>query len=219
MLTLSTHFCDHLSVTSPGAPANPRKYHHGKLREALIEAGLALIAEKGVRALTLREIGARAGVSRMAAYRHFKNKEDLLLAISEAGFVRFGDELENARRTAPANFADRITAMGLAYVEFASQHRAHYEVMFLSLDDSGEPLGSGGEAALRAFAILEETVRDGQAAGEVGTGDSAAIASLVWSSIHGISMLRLASTNSAHSLGPDFVRFSSQVLSKGLKPA
>src|SRR6478752_1849039 len=111
MLTLSTNFCDHLFVTSPTAPAKSRKYHHGNLREALIEAGLVLIAEKGVRALTLREIGARAGVSRMAAYRHFKNKEDLLLAISEAGFVRFGDKLENARRTAPANFADRITAM------------------------------------------------------------------------------------------------------------
>jgi AcrR family transcriptional regulator len=218
MLTMSTAFCDHLFVTSPTDPAKSRKYHHGNLREALIEAGLVLIAEKGVRALTLREIGARAGVSRMAAYRHFKNKEDLLLAISEAGFVRFGDKLENARRTAPANFADRITAMGLAYVEFASEHRAHYEVMFLSLDDAGERLANGGEAGLRAFAILAETVRDGQAAGDVLAGDSAAIASLVWSSIHGISMLRLASANSANALGPDFVRFSAQVLSKGLKP-
>jgi AcrR family transcriptional regulator len=217
MLTLSTLFCDNFFVTAP-APAKPRKYHHGNLREALIEAGLALIAEKGVRALTLREIGARAGVSRMAAYRHFKNKEELLLAIGEAGFKRFGDALENARHAAAKNYADRINAMGLAYLEFASKNRAHFEVMFLPLDDGSARPAKGGEAARRAFAILEETVREGQASGEVQQGDSAAIASLIWSSIHGISLLKLAGEGPPDAFGPEFVRFSSHVLYRGLKP-
>jgi AcrR family transcriptional regulator len=218
MLTLSTIFCDHFSVPATALSSKPRKYHHGNLREALIQAGLQLIAEKGVRALTLREIGARAGVSRMAAYRHFKNKDDLLGAISKAGFVRFADALENARQAAPENFTARIAAMGHAYVQFASEHRAHYEVMFLLFDESGARPVSGGEAGRRAFAILEETVRQGQVAGDVQPGDPAAIASLIWSTIHGISMLRLAAADSPNSFGPDFVSFSSTILSKGLKP-
>src|SRR3954469_25220545 len=99
MLTLSTLTCDHVIVTSRKHPA-PRGYHHGNLRSALIEAGLELIQEKGAAALTLREIGARAGVSRMAAYRHFANKEDLLGAISEAGFQQFAAALTEAREKA-----------------------------------------------------------------------------------------------------------------------
>src|ERR1700719_1041429 len=100
-------------------------YHHGNLRAALIETGLKLIEEKGVKALTLREIGSRAGVSRMAAYRHFADKADLLGAISEAGFSQFADALEKARHEAPADTASRLDAMGLAYVRFAAEHPAY----------------------------------------------------------------------------------------------
>src|SRR5689334_25048142 len=129
MLTLSTFICEHFRVARPKSskPVMKRPYHRGNLREQLIETGVHLIQEKGVRALTLREIGARAGVSRMAAYRHFKNKEDLLFAIGEAGFQRFGGALAKARDEAPDNYVDRVLAMGLAYLEFASNHRAHFE--------------------------------------------------------------------------------------------
>jgi AcrR family transcriptional regulator len=216
-LTLSTFFCHNFSVT-PSASAKTRKYHHGNLREALIDAGLALIAEKGVRALTLREIGARAGVSRMAAYRHFKNKEELLFAIGEAGFRRFGDALQKARDEAAKGYIDRVLAMGLAYLEFSLKNRAHFEVMFLPVDDPSCRPANGTEAARRAFAVLEETVREGQAAGDVQLGDSQAIASLIWSSIHGISLLKLAGEGPSDAFGPEFVRFLSQVLYRGLKP-
>jgi AcrR family transcriptional regulator len=217
MLTLSTLFCHNFSVTAPAA-AKPRKYHHGNLRETLIEAGLALIAEKGVRALTLREIGARAGVSRMAAYRHFKNKEELLFAIGEAGFKRFGDALQQACDEAGSTYADRILAMGLAYLEFATRNRAHFEVMFLPVEDPSCRPANGTETARRAFGILEHAVREGQAAGDVEQGDSQAIASLIWSSIHGISLLKLAREGPPDAFGPEFVRFLSQVLYRGLKP-
>src|ERR1035438_9484489 len=102
-----------------------RHYHHGNLRAALIEEGLQLIEEKGTRALTLRELGERAGVSRMAPYRHFKNKADLLGAISEAGFTQFADALESARNSAAGTFLSRLTAMAQAYVRFAMEHPAY----------------------------------------------------------------------------------------------
>src|SRR5262245_28520341 len=120
---------DHVSMSRP--------YHHGNLREALIDAGLELIKEQGAGALTLREIGARVGVSRTAAYRHFTNKDDLLGAICEAGFGLFADSLEAAKSAAPPNFAPRLTAMALAYVRFAADHAAYYEAMFGSRTGSG----------------------------------------------------------------------------------
>src|SRR6266704_6644889 len=104
-----------------------RPYHHGNLPAALIEAGLKLIEKKGVRALTLREIGARVGVSRMAAYRHFADKSDLLAAIREAGFAQFADALDLARSKAGKSFASHLKAMALTYVRFAARHPAYYE--------------------------------------------------------------------------------------------
>src|SRR6202000_891710 len=102
MLTRSTSFWENFFV-----------YHHGNLRAALIEEGLKLIAEKGPLALTLREIGSRLGVSRTAAYRHFAAKTALLNAICEAGFIEFGNALQQACEQAGPRFPARLTAMGL----------------------------------------------------------------------------------------------------------
>ena len=159
-------------------------YHHGNLREVLIAEGVKLIEEKGVNALTLREIGERAGVSRTAPYRHFPDKIQLLEAIGEAGFTEFADALEAARDGAKPKFGARLDAMGIAYLKFAAERRAYYEVMF----GAGY---AGGPAGQRAFEVLESLIRSGQASGDVRPGDSAAVAKVVWSLVHGIAMLRL----------------------------
>jgi AcrR family transcriptional regulator len=197
------------------AVAATKKYHHGNLRAALIEAGLKVIEEKGVRALTLREIGTRAGVSRMAAYRHFANKADLLFAISEAGFEQFGEALESAKRQAGDSFEERMHAMALAYVRFASEHSAYYQVMF---QPEGEHV-QRGEAAARGFRILEQTVREGQQSGDVMPGDSVEIARLAWSMVHGISSLNAEPGSKQPGAGARFTRFCSEVLLAGLRPA
>jgi AcrR family transcriptional regulator len=175
------------STNSPGVA---RPYHHGNLREALIQTGLELIAESGVKALTLREIGKRAGVSRMAAYRHFADKSALLAAISEIGFTRFAEALEMASRTPKGHFA-RLEEMGVTYVRFAMQHRAQFEVMF---GEHGEPQNlseSGKKVAERSFLILLEAIQDGQGAGEFVNADSLSVARMVWATVHGISLLQL----------------------------
>jgi AcrR family transcriptional regulator len=184
-----------------------KKYHHGNLPATLIQTSLEVIAEKGVRALTLREIGARAGVSRTAAYRHFASKADLLFAISEAGFTQFVAALEEAKRDAPANFTARMQAMAAAYVNFARQHPAFYEVMF---QRSGEHIRRG-EAAALGFAILEQTIREGQATNEVEPGDSNRIAGLIWCVVHGIASLGLDAA------GADTQSFTHYCLDRSLK--
>jgi AcrR family transcriptional regulator len=211
--------CDNLAMPQRRARSTNQskpRYHHGNLRAALIETGLQLIEEKGVRALTLREIGARVGVSRMAPYRHFANKSELLGAISEAGFAQFADALEAARHGARKAFAPRLTAMALTYVRFAAEHPAHYEVMFGSAGGPGERPRSSGRSAARAFGILEETIRQGQEAGEVRLGNSVMLARLVWAQVHGLSMLRLEPDLSPNGVGTRLIRFYSEVLQTGL---
>jgi AcrR family transcriptional regulator len=159
-------------------------YHHGNLRKVLIAEGVKLVEEQGLNALTLREIGERAGVSRTAPYRHFADKTELLTAISEAGFAEFAIALETARDGAKPRFANRLEAMGEAYLKFAKDRRPYYEVMFTTQH-------RGGPAAKRAFEVLEGLIKSGQQSGDVRPGDAAAMAKVVWSLVHGIAMLRL----------------------------
>ena len=122
-LTLST-LCENSLVRS----RKPKtRYHHGNLRAALIVCGLELIQRKGIHAVTLREIGKRLGVSPSAPYKHFKDKAALLFAISEAGFIEFGNVVEAARKEAGDGFAEQMDAMALAYARFADEHRAQFE--------------------------------------------------------------------------------------------
>lgn len=213
MLTLSTLLCEYQFMTPDTRSKKRQSYHHGNLPAALIEAGLKLIEKKGVRALTLREIGARVGVSRMAAYRHFSDKADLLAAIREAGFAQFADALEQARSKGKT-FPARLKAMALAYVRFASEHPAHFEVMFSWSPQQPSPSPAGASA----FGILEQTIREGQQSGDVRAGDSVQLARLVWAQVHGVSVLRLAPNLTPKSAGTRFVEFCSEILKIGLAP-
>ena len=167
-----------------------RSYHHGNLRETLIREGVKLIEEKGVNGLTLREIGVRAGVSRTAPYRHFSDRSDLLAAISEAAFIEFAAALQTARDHGEGNCYSRLDAMGRAYLKFAAEHRAYYEVMFGVGCNFDKHAPAKSEAGERAFAVLKRTIQEGQDAGEICGGDVELMATLVWALSHGVAMLR-----------------------------
>jgi AcrR family transcriptional regulator len=181
-------------------------YHHGNLRAALIQCGLELIEEKGIHALTLREIGKLLGVSRSAAYGHFRNKAALLGGIREAAFLQFGDTLEAAKNTV-AGFAPQMDAMSVAYFNFAKEHPAQFRVMSDALIEPG-----GGEAAEtgRVFAMLKGIIHEAQELGEVRPDDPSQLAHVVWALIHGVSLLQRDGTES------HFIRFSGEILRSGL---
>src|SRR6266478_7680215 len=107
----------------------PKPYHHGNLREALLEAAIRLIAEVGPTAFTLREVARRAGVSHNAPYRHFRDRDDLMAAVAAQGFR----ELTQAMVDAAGGWADaldRLKRAGLGYVTFALRRPEHFTVMF-----------------------------------------------------------------------------------------
>ena len=120
-----------------------RGYHHGNLRQALVEAALALIAEKGPQGFTLSEAAKAADVTPAAVYRHFAGRDDLLAEVARQGFDIFGALLEYAyddgRPTAMAAFE----ATGRAYLAFARKYPGHYQAMF----ESGLQPGQHGELA------------------------------------------------------------------------
>src|ERR1700709_2099096 len=100
-----------ITVSTSGAK---KSYHHGDLRDALIGAALEILEEGGLAALSLREAARRAGVSPMAPYRHFADKEALLAGVAAVGFERFADALRQGDTQPGAQEA--LIAQGAAFV-------------------------------------------------------------------------------------------------------
>ncbi|HEX8192519.1 MAG TPA: TetR/AcrR family transcriptional regulator [Allosphingosinicella sp.] len=165
-----------------------RGYHHGALRPALIAAAEAVIAERGVDGFSLRETARRAGVSPSAPAHHFGDARGLLTAIATAGFEALGDALEAA--SAAGDRDARIRAQGLAYVDFALDRRARFDVMWRKalLDGEDEALIAAGR---RAFALLDGAVR-GEGAMRDGPADPALAPSIAcWATVHGFARLAM----------------------------
>ncbi len=104
-------------------------YHHGNLRQALIDAGIKIINERGEEALSLRKVAAACDVSHAAPYAHFKDKEELLEAMKKSVTDKFTDELETAVNKG-RNAEESIILMGKAYVSFFSKNPDYYTFLF-----------------------------------------------------------------------------------------
>jgi len=162
-----------------------RKYHHGDLQRALVDAAVALIGEGELGTLSLREVARRAGVTPAAPYHHFRDKTELLAAVAQEGFLALGEHMDAALVGIPArNARRRIAALGRAYLEFARERHAHYRVMFLPDVKLTDPL-LGVHAA--ADATLERLVLAVQAADPNADRETTLRrAVLAWATGHGI---------------------------------
>ncbi|WEF25038.1 TetR/AcrR family transcriptional regulator [Paracoccus sp. S3-43] len=130
-----------------------KTYHHGNLRQALVDATAALIQETGPLAFTLSEAARRAGVSPAAPYRHFKGREDLLEEVARQGFLDFADRLERAFDGGRPRPLAAFMRMGQAYLDFAAEKPGHYMAMFesgLSIAGNAD-LSAASERAQRAL--------------------------------------------------------------------
>jgi len=160
-------------------------YHHGRLRQTLIDTAVKTIARHGIDALSLRELAARAGVSPGAPYHHFSSRSELLASIAEEGFTRLEARMIAAREAAPKSASARLEALGLAYVTFAASSPGYFRVMF-----HGDASASGPTVAgLRAFHILRDAVVACQEAGQAPNGDATGLVLVAWSAVHGFATL------------------------------
>ncbi|MFG3709889.1 TetR/AcrR family transcriptional regulator [Micromonospora sp. NPDC049460] len=158
-----------------------RGYHHGDLRRALLAAAVRVIEESGPGTLSLRDLARRAGVSHAAPAHHFGDKAGLLTALAAEGFDLLAEALGGA--------ADLLES-GVAYVDFAVRHRAHFEVMFhpdlyrADADEVAAARRRAGDALYAGVAGLPQ----GRPTAEDPQGDALA----AWSIVHGFATLWLA---------------------------
>lgn len=180
-------------------------YHHGHLREELLRLGLEALETEGADELSLRLLSERAGVSKTAPYRHFKDKDAFLGALANEGFRLLCVELEETTGTA----AGRVSAMGVAYMKFAVSHSALYRLMnsplICTLPDEDIFW------ARKSLMLLAETLR----AASAGSGAEAALdieaAVAAWAYIHGLVLIRIDGLFPADLGEPDWDRLSSIV--------
>ena len=118
-------------MKTTSAAVEPKPYHHGDLRRALMESADAILERDGPNALSLRAVAREAGVSPAAPYHHFKDKDELLLAIAREGFARLSAALvEAAGGEGDCAAETKMSDLGVAYVKFAQSHPALYRVMY-----------------------------------------------------------------------------------------
>lgn len=106
-----------------------KRYHHGDLSRALVQAGRRILERDGASAMSLRAVAREAGVSPAAPYHHFKDKTELLDSVAHEGWLELGATISKARAHAP-NVREALTAIGVAYVCFARENPALYRVMY-----------------------------------------------------------------------------------------
>lgn len=166
-------------------------YHHGNLPAALINAGLEVLREEGLAALTVRGVARRVGVSHTAAYRHFADKTALVAAIAEQGFARLQDEMAAARAATSTGPELQFVACGVAYVRFALANAAHFRVMFSGWNQDRSAYPQLRAAAEGAFDVLLGLVQAGQTAGVLRRDEPQVLALAAWASVHGLATLLL----------------------------
>jgi AcrR family transcriptional regulator len=166
------------------------KYHHGDLRNALVEIATELLAEEGVQGLSLRKMAQRAGVSHNAPYMHFADKEAVLAAIAEAGFRSLAVEVQAAISQADCSTRHQLVAASNAYVKFAIDRANHVQVMFHPFDLEKYPsLLIASQASLN---LLFELVKSGQEQGELKSEDIQGMTKSIWAMIHGIANISIS---------------------------
>jgi AcrR family transcriptional regulator len=167
-----------------------RGYHHGNLKEALLQAALDLIGQKGAAGFTFADAARMAGVSPAAPYRHFRARDELLSSIAQRGFEQFEQALGSAWDDGRPDTMTAFDRLGRAYLAFARGEPAYYSAMFESQipSDATPALQAASE---RAFAIVRAAAERLAALAPAGTPRPPALmmALHIWSMTHGIASL------------------------------
>ena len=162
-------------------------YHHGDLQSSLLATATAMITEHGIEALSLRKLAERIGVSRTAAYHHFKDKNDLLAAVAEQGFESLTRFIQVSAQDETLSLQLRLEQTILNYVRFSVENATQYELMFgseLWRENPSERLQRTAKNCFRQYANL---ITDFHQQGLLKQSeDPLRLAQVMWSTLHGL---------------------------------
>jgi AcrR family transcriptional regulator len=174
---------------NPASGEESRPYHHGRLREALLDAATRILDSEGVPALTLRRVAREAGVSHAAPKNHFGDLAGLLSAVAAAGFDRLREEMKAEADLCSSQEA-KLHVAGRCYVLFAAAHPGLFRLMFRTerLHANSPALRSAADGLMSLLA--EMTGGPSAAAGPTGE-EQAVLMTLAWAQVHGLATLLL----------------------------
>jgi AcrR family transcriptional regulator len=162
-----------------------RKYHHGDLRKAIMDAALDITATSGLEGLSLREVARKIGVTTAAPYHHFQDRQALLLDLAIDAYGKLREVLEQAKTSARDADAE-VAAAATAYYRFGRQHRAEYAIMFAGEFTTHARFGEMMSVANACLDLVRTSIADASRLGEKETAEAAFCA---WSLLHGILQL------------------------------
>ncbi|MFZ5912474.1 MAG: TetR/AcrR family transcriptional regulator [Chloroflexota bacterium] len=166
-------------------------YHHGDLKNALIKAGVEILADEGVGALSLRKVARQAGVSHAAPYSHFADKQALIAAISTEGFKQLYEQIKSVIEKYWQNPETLLIETAWAYVQFALSEPDRFKLMFSSVLEKEKDYPEFVEISQENFLQLVNIVETCQQAGVLKSGASDVVAVSIWSTVHGFTSLLL----------------------------
>ncbi len=178
------------------------EYHHGDLREALIQAAMSMIAERGLAGFALSELARAVGVSGAAPYRHFRDRTAVIAEVARRGFERLAADLEVARQAGGTNPIDALERCAQAHLAFAGRDPPVYAAMFGASFPVGEhpDLLQAREAA---FAVVRKAAYGASNRAVTPNRPPAQMVALhVWSLTHGIATLFISHGDDGHRLLP-----------------
>src|SRR5512139_3130354 len=179
-------------VRQPGRAKHETPYHHGALRDALLQTAERVLERDGLAGLTLRAVAREAGVSHAAPTHHFGDLTGLVSELAAIGFRQFNTAMASAC-DAESSPLKRMLARPKAYVAYAQAHPGMYGLMFRTerLDYSRPSLREAAEVSFAGLANAIGAMRQEQIAGDMLTLDQAAAIARAWSMVHGFTMLLL----------------------------
>ncbi|WP_102782492.1 MULTISPECIES: TetR/AcrR family transcriptional regulator [Thalassospira] len=167
------------------------KYHHGDVRNVLLQKAENILIDEGPTGLSLRRLARLTGVSEAAPYRHFDGKDGILAAVAISAFERFAQKLEDVAARIDTH-EDRIMALGAAYVGFAIEHPQHFRLIFGRERPPLDQYPELRDAADNAFDVLQRAVTSVDRKAEMTLTEAATAynrALAAWSRAHGIAIL------------------------------
>lgn len=164
-------------------------YHHGNLREAILNESILWIKKKGIESLSLREIAKKLGVTHSAPNKHFTKKETLLAALIETGFIQFRLALLEGKKDIDIHPKEAFIRMGVSYLRFANENPELYRLMFSNNIDDMSLYPACEKAGLDSFDVLLSAVIALQSRSILKKCDPKEMAFLIWSFTHGYVML------------------------------